>query len=106
MTLRPKAEPTWSDEERATFEGRVRPVVPRVAKELGLWQSAGSRIWRALGLQPYRTETFKLSTDPCVVDKVHDVVDLHLDPPERALVFCVDEKSRIQALGARCRCCR
>lgn len=57
-----------------------------------------SRVRRAFGLQPHRFETFKLSTDPHFVDKVHDVVGLYLDPPERALVFCVDEKSQIQAL--------
>ncbi|MFD5973987.1 IS630 family transposase [Streptomyces bacillaris] len=69
-----------------------------MAKELGLSQSTVSRVWRAFGLQPHRSETFKLSTDPYFVDKVHDVVGLYLDPPERALVFCVDEKSQIQAL--------
>src|SRR6185436_19396387 len=56
------------------------------------------RIWRAFGLQPHRVETFKLSTDPLFVDKVRDIVGLYLDPPERALVLCVDEKSQIQAL--------
>lgn len=69
-----------------------------MAQEMGLSQSTVSRIWRAFGLQPHRTEGFKLSTDPFFVDKVHDVVGLYLDPPERALVFCVDEKSQIQAL--------
>uniref|UniRef100_UPI0004673637 IS630 family transposase n=1 Tax=Streptomyces exfoliatus TaxID=1905 RepID=UPI0004673637 len=69
-----------------------------MAKELGLSQSTVSRVWRAFGLQPHRSQTFKLSTDPYFVDKVHDVVGLYLDPPERALVFCVDEKSQIQAL--------
>ncbi|RPE27946.1 transposase [Kitasatospora cineracea] len=69
-----------------------------VAGETGLSQSTVSRIWRAFGLRPHRAETFELSTDPYLVDKVHDVVGLYLDPPERALVFCVDEKSRIQAL--------
>ncbi|MEQ4608304.1 IS630 family transposase [Streptomyces cavourensis] len=69
-----------------------------MAKELGLSQSTVSRVWRAFGLQPHRSETFKLSTDPYFVEKVHDVVGLYLDPPERALVFCVDEKSQIQAL--------
>ena len=69
-----------------------------MAKETGLSQSSVSRIWRAFGLQPHRSETFKLSTDPYFLDKVHDVVGLYLDPPERALVFCVDEKSQIQAL--------
>lgn len=56
------------------------------------------RIWQAHGLQPHRTRTFKLSTDPQFVDKLVDVVGLYLNPPERALVFCVDEKSQIQAL--------
>jgi transposase len=69
-----------------------------MAKESGLSQSTVSRIWRAFGLQPHRGESFKLSTDPYFVDKLHDVVGLYLDPPERALVFCVDEKSQIQAL--------
>lgn len=69
-----------------------------MAKKLGLSRSTVSRIWRAFGLQPQRSETFKPSTDPYFVDKVHDVVGLYLDPPERALVFCVDEKSQIQAL--------
>ena len=57
-----------------------------------------SRIWRAFGLQPHRQDTFKLSKDPLFVDKVHDVVGLYLNPPERAVVLCVDEKSQIQAL--------
>jgi len=56
------------------------------------------RIWRAFGLQPHRTETFKLSNDPSFVEKVRDIVGLYLSPPERALVLCVDEKSQIQAL--------
>lgn len=70
-----------------------------MTQEMGLSQSTVSRIWRAFGLQPHRTEGFKLSTDPFFVDKVHDVVGLYLDPPVRALVFCVDEKSQIQALN-------
>jgi transposase len=69
-----------------------------MAAEVGLSQTAISRIWRAFGLQPHRVESFKLSTDPLFVDKVRDVVGLYLDPPERALVLCVDEKSQIQAL--------
>ena len=69
-----------------------------MAAEVGLSQSAISRIWRAFGLQPHRVESFKLSTDPLFVEKVRDVVGLYLDPPERALVLCVDEKSQIQAL--------
>ena len=56
------------------------------------------RIWRAFGLQPYRSKSFKLSSDPFFVEKVRDIVGLYLNPPERALVLCVDEKSQIQAL--------
>lgn len=70
-----------------------------MAKEAKLNQTAVSRIWRAFGLQPHRQETFKLSTDPLFVDKVRDVVGLYLNPPERAVVLCVDEKSQIQALS-------
>lgn len=69
-----------------------------LAKKLGLSQTAVSRIWRAFGLQPHRQETFKLSTDPFFVEKVRDVVGLYLDPPERAIVLCIDEKSQVQAL--------
>jgi transposase len=69
-----------------------------MAKTLGLSQSAIGRIWRAFGLQPHRTDTFKLSTDPRFVDKVRDVVGLYLNPPDRAIVLCVDEKSQVQAL--------
>jgi len=69
-----------------------------MATEVGLTQTAVSRIWRAFGLQPHRQDTFKLSKDPLFVDKVHDIVGLYLNPPERAVVLCVDEKSQIQAL--------
>jgi transposase len=69
-----------------------------MAEATGMSQSAISRIWRAFGLQPHRTESFKLSKDPLFIDKVRDVVGLYLDPPERAVVLCVDEKSQIQAL--------
>jgi transposase len=60
-------------------------------------QSAISRIWRAFGPEPHESETFKLSRDPLFIDKVRDVVGLYLDPPDRALVLCVDEKPQIQA---------
>jgi hypothetical protein len=60
-------------------------------------RSSISRIWRAFGLQPHRVETFKLSADPFLVEKVRDVVGLYLDPPKRALVLCVDEKVRHEA---------
>ena len=56
------------------------------------------RIWKAFGLQPHRSETFKLSADPLFVEKVRDIVGLYLDPPDRAIVLCVDEESQIQAL--------
>lgn len=69
-----------------------------MAKKLGLSQTAISRIWRAFGLKPHRAETFKLSTDPLFVDKVRDVVGLYLNPPDKAIVLCVDEKSQVQAL--------
>lgn len=69
-----------------------------MAKATGLNQTAISRIWRAFALQPHRTETFKLSRDPLFIDKVRDIVGLYLNPPDRALVLCVDEKSQIQAL--------
>ena len=69
-----------------------------MAKACGLSQSSISRIWRAFSLAPHRAETFKLSRDPLFIEKVRDIVGLYLDPPDRALVLCVDEKSQIQAL--------
>ena len=69
-----------------------------MAAEVGLTQSAVQRIWKAFGLQPHRQQTWKLSKDPLFIDKVRDVVGLYLNPPERAVVLCVDEKSQIQAL--------
>ena len=69
-----------------------------MAARSGVSQSTVSRIWRAFGLKPHLVETFKISTDPLFVEKVRDVVGLYLNPPERALVLCVDEKSQIQAL--------
>jgi transposase len=69
-----------------------------MAAEVGLTQSAVHRIWRAFGLQPHRQESWKLSKDPQFVAKVRDIVALYLNPPERAAVLCVDEKSQIQAL--------
>ena len=69
-----------------------------MAKATGVSISTVHRIWRAFSLQPHRSETFKLSTDPLFVEKVRDIVGLYLDPPDRALVLCVDEKSHIQAL--------
>lgn len=67
-----------------------------MAKACGLSRSSISRIWRAFSLAPHRAETFKLSKDPLFIDKVRDIVGLYMNPPERALVLCVDEKSQIQ----------
>jgi transposase len=69
-----------------------------MAAEVGLTQSAVHRIWKAFGLQPHRHDAWKLSRDPLFIEKVRDVVGLYLNPPERAVVLCVDEKSQIQAL--------
>lgn len=69
-----------------------------MAAETGLSHTTIRRIWTAFGLQPHRSETFKLSNDPLFVDKVQDIVGLYLSPPNRAIVLCVDEKSQIQAL--------
>jgi len=104
---RPGAPRTVSDERveevvRLTLESKPREATHwstrGMAARCGLSQSTVTRIWRAFGLQPHRTETFKLSPDPLFVDKVRDIVGLYLDPPDRALVLCVDEKSQIQAL--------
>ncbi len=69
-----------------------------MALQTGLSHSTIRRIWTAFGLQPHRSESFKLSSDPLFVDKVQDIVGLYLSPPNRAIVLCVDEKSQIQAL--------
>jgi transposase len=104
---RPGGPRTVTDEQVAAVVTATLESTPKgathwstraMAAQMGLSQSTVSRIWRAFGLAPHRVESFKLSTDPYFVDKVHDVVGLYLDPPERALVFCVDEKSQIQAL--------
>ena len=85
-TLRkPKAATHWS--------------ARRLAKEVGLSAATVHRIWQKYGLQPHRSESFKFSRDPEFEGKLADIVGLYLDPPERALVLCVDEKSQIQALN-------
>ena len=78
----------------ATHWSRVK-----MAQRSGLSPSSIGRIWRAFELKPHRAETFKLSNDPLFVDKVFDVVGLYLNPPEAAVVLCVDEKSQVQALA-------
>jgi transposase len=85
LEQRPRGETHWSTRS--------------MAKHLGLSRSSVSRIWRAFGLKPHRSETFKLSSDPLLVPKVRDIVGLYLHPPDRAVVLCVDEKTQIQALN-------
>jgi transposase len=89
-TLSPPAEPVthWS---RA-----------RLAERVGVSASTVGRVWREANLKPHRSETFKYSNDPELVEKVTDVVGLYVDPPERAIVLSVDEKTQVRAL----RCCR
>ena len=82
----------------ATPPGTTHWSLRSMAKAVGYAPSTIHRIWRAFGLQPHRTEAFKLSNDPLFVEEVRDIVGLYLAPPERALVLCVDEKSQIQAL--------
>jgi len=84
--------------ETAPPDGGTHWSTRKMAEATGLNQTAISRIWRAFGLQPHRVEHWKLSKDPLFVEKVRDIVGLYLDPPERAVVLCVDEKSQIQAL--------
>ncbi|GAB41600.1 hypothetical protein GOSPT_139_00070 [Gordonia sputi NBRC 100414] len=69
-----------------------------MAEYLGMSQSTVSRVWRAFGLAPHKQDSWKLSKDPMFTEKVRDVVGLYMNPPERALVLCVDEKTQIQAL--------
>jgi transposase len=84
--------------ESAPPDGGTHWSTRQMAAVAGVSQSTVSRVWRAFGLQPHRVEHWKLSRDPLFVEKVRDIVGLYLDPPERALVLCVDEKSQIQAL--------
>ena len=104
---RPGRPRTLTDDQVAKVVERTLSATPAdathwslrsMAEESGLSHTTIWRIWGAFGLQPHRSETFKLSSDPHFVDKVRDVVGLYLSPPDRALVLCVDEKSQIQAL--------
>lgn len=104
---RPGAPRTITDEDvervitltlEETPEDATHWSTRSMARRTGLSQSAISRIWRAFALQPHRSETFKLSSDPLFIEKVRDIVGLYLDPPERAAVLCVDEKTQVQAL--------
>jgi transposase len=85
---------TLQERPRAATHWSTRTL----AAHLGVSKMTVQRVWKAHGLQPHRFETFKLSRDPHFVDKLRDVVGLYLNPPEHALVLCVDEKSQIQAL--------
>ncbi len=98
---------TVKDEQVAQIVRRTLQTKPKsathwstrtMAKETGLSHQTISRIWHAFGLQPHRQESFTLSTDPLFVEKVRDVVGLYQSPPQNAVVFCLDEKSQIQAL--------
>lgn len=104
---RPGATRTITDEQVEAVIVRTLETTPpgathwstrTMAEAVGMSRMAISRIWHAFGLQPHRTETFKLSNDPLLVEKVRDIVGLYLDPPAHAAVFCVDEKPQIQAL--------
>src|SRR5205809_3859573 len=104
---RPGAPRRITDDEvervmRVTLETTPRDATHwstrTLARRCGLSQTAVSRIWRAFSLRPHRVKTFKLSKDPLFIDKVRDIVGLYLNPPDKALVLCVDEKAQIQAL--------
>src|ERR1035437_7869327 len=90
--------------EEAPPKGDTHWSTRSMATAAGLNQTAVSRIWRAFGLKPHLSETWKLSTDPQFIEKVRDVVGLYLDPPHNALVLAVDEKSQIQALDRTAPC--
>ena len=104
---RPGTPRTVTDDQIEQVIVRTLEATPRgathwssrdMAKASGLGRTTIQRIWRAFGLQPHRTETFKQSNDPLLIEKVRDIVGLYLHPPDRAALFCVDEKSQIQAL--------
>ena len=82
----------------STPRGQTHWSTRGLAQASGLSRMTISRIWHAFGLQPHRADTFKLSPDPQLIEKVRDIVGLYMNPPEHALVLCVDEKSQIQAL--------
>ncbi len=82
----------------STPRGQTHWSTRGLAKASGLSRMTISRIWHAFGLQPHRADTFKLSPDPLLIEKVRDIAGLYMNPPDHALVLCVDEKSQIQAL--------
>jgi transposase len=85
LSRKPAGSPHWS--------------IRQAAQTSGISKSTGHRLFQAFALQPHRTRSFKLSTDPFFIEKVRDIVGLYLNPPDHALVLCVDEKSQIQALN-------
>lgn len=104
---RPGAPRTVTDEQVEAVVVKTLESKPKgathwstrgMAGNVGLGRTTIGRIWNTFGLQPHRTETFVLSKDPLLVEKIRDVVGLYLNPPDRAVVLCVDEKSQIQAL--------
>ena len=104
---RPGQKPTITDEQvekvvvdtlEETPDDATHWSRASMAKRSGLSKSTVGRIWRAFGLKPHLADTFKLSSDPFFIEKVHDVVGLYLNPPEHAVVLCADEKSQVQAL--------
>ena len=104
---RPGAPRTITDADVERVLARTLEEAPRdathwstraLAAQTGMSQSAVSRIWRAFGLKPHQLESFKLSNDPQFIEKVRDIVGLYLNPPEAAVVLCVDEKTQVQAL--------
>lgn len=104
---RPGGPRSIPDEEIATLLRKTLKTKPKggthwtcrsIAAETNLSKSTVQRVWKAFGLQPHRQKHFKISTDPFFVEKVRDIVGLYLNPPDHAVVLCVDEKSQIQAL--------
>lgn len=104
---RPGGPRAIEDEQIADLINRTLQTKPKdgthwscrgLAEQVGVSKSTINRTWKAFGIQPHRQKHFKLSTDPCFVGKVRDIVGLYLNPPDKAMVLCVDEKSRIQAL--------
>ena len=104
---RPGGPRSIEDEEIAALIRKTLDETPKnathwtcrsLAEESGLSKSTVQRVWKAFGIQPHRQKHFSLSRDPYVVDKVRDIVGLYMNPPDKALVLCVDEKSQIQAL--------
>jgi len=106
--LRPGGPRSISDERIASLISKTLETKPKdgthwscrsIAEETKLSKSTVHRVWKAFGLQPHRQKHFKLSADPFFVEKVRDIVGLYLNPPDKAMVLCVDEKSQIQALN-------